>query len=134
MAGEQPDGWSEGKSRFFATNHISVALKHKLIRKFHLTNAEVHESLVVGELLDDNNTSRELWADSAYRSRERVAWLRAHRYRERLQRKGSCHHPLSGLGQQGNRTRSRSRSRIEHVLGVQSQRAGSLAVCRALAC
>ncbi|MDX9834954.1 MAG: transposase [Desulfobulbus sp.] len=52
--------------------------KHKLIRKFHVTSAEVHDSRVVEELLDDNNTNRELWADSAYRSKERVAWLREH--------------------------------------------------------
>ena len=115
-----------GKSFFGYKNHISVNVKHKLIRKFHVTSAEVHDSQVVEELLDDNNTSRELWADSAYRSRERVAWLRTHGYRERLQRKGTRHHPLSAWEQQGNRTRSRIRSRIEHVFGVQSQRAGNL--------
>ena len=103
-----------GKSFFGYKNHISVDVKHKLIRKFHVTSAEVHDSQVVEELLDDNNTNRELWADSAYRSRER------------LQRKGTRNHPLSAWEQQGNRTRSRIRSRIEHVFGVQSQRAGNL--------
>ena len=115
-----------GKSFFGYKNHISVDVKHKLIRKFHVTSAEVHDSQVVEELLDANNTNRELWADSAYRSRERLAWLREHGYRERLQRKGTRNHPLSAWEQQGNRTRSRIRSRIEHVFGVQSQRAGNL--------
>ena len=141
-AGEQPEGWSEakkrqkdvdarwtkknGKSFFGYKNHISVDVKHKLIRKFHVTSAEGHDSQVVEELLDANNTNRELWADSAYRSRERLAWLREPGYRERLQRKGTRNHPLSAWEQQGNRTRSRIRSRIEHVFGVQSQRAGNL--------
>ena len=85
---------------------------------------EVHDSQVVEELLDDNNTNRELWADSLSFP-ERLAWLRE-RVPERLQRKGTRNHPLSAWEQQGNRTRSRIRSRIEHVFGVQSQRAGNL--------
>ncbi|MCL2791049.1 MAG: transposase [Desulfobulbus sp.] len=34
--------------------------------------------------------------------------------------------PLTSREQEGNRTRSRIRSRIEHVFGVQTQRAGNL--------
>ena len=141
-AGEQPEGWSEAKKRqkdvdarwtkknsksFFGyKNHISVDVKHKLIRKFYVTSAEVHDSQVMEELLDNNNSSRALWADSAYRSEDRLLWLREHGYREHIQRKGTRNHPLSSWERQGNRTRSRIRSRVEHVFGVMTQRAGHL--------
>ena len=35
-------------------------------------------------------------------------------------------HPLSSWEKQGNRTRARTRSRIEHVFGSMTQRAGNL--------
>ena len=142
-AGEEPEGWSEakrrqkdvdarwtkknGKSYFGYKNHIGVDVKHKLIRSFEVTSAEVHDSRVFEELLSPN-TSRDLWADSAYRSAERLEWLGKNEYREHVQRKGTRNHPLSSWEQQGNRARSRIRSRVEHIFGIQAQRAGSLIV------
>lgn len=141
-AGEQPGDWQEnkkrqkdtdarwtkknGKSFFGYKNHISVDAKHKLIRRFKVTSAEVHDSNVFDELLDAGNTSRDVWADSAYRSKERVDALRNKGYREHLQRKGCRNRTLTAKEQQGNRTRSKTRSRIEHVFGVQAQRAGNM--------
>ena len=49
-------------------------------------------------------------------------------YRAHIQRKGQKNHPLSAWEKQGNRTRSRIRSRVEHVFGAQLQRAGTLVV------
>lgn len=141
-AGEQPDDWQEnkkrqkdtdarwtkknGKSFFGYKNHISVDVKHKLIRRFKVTSAEVHDSNVLDELLDEGNTSRDIWGDSAYRSKERVDDLRIKGYREHLQRKGCRNRTLTAKEQQGNCTRSKTRSRIEHVFGVQAQRAGNM--------
>ena len=64
-AGEQPADWQEnkkrqkdtnarwtkknGKSFFGYKNHISVDVKHKLIRRFKVTSAEVHDSNVFDE-------------------------------------------------------------------------------------
>jgi IS5 family transposase len=114
-----------GKSFYGYKNHISVDVKHKLIRSYAVTDAALHDSQVFEELLCDN-TSRDVWADSAYRSAERLEYLAEAGYREHIQRKGSRHHPLTPREQEGNRTRSRTRSRIEHVFGVQAQRAGNL--------
>jgi IS5 family transposase len=141
-AGQQPEGWSEnkqrqkdteaswtkknGKSSFGYKNHISVDVKHKLIRRFHVTSAEVHDSNVFDELLDSGNSSRDVWADSAYRSQDRINQLHEDGYREHLQRKGSRNHKLTKWELQGNRTRSKIRSRIEHIFGVQTQRAGNM--------
>jgi IS5 family transposase len=146
--GETPEGWSEEKARQKDTdarwaqkngvnhygykNHISVDAKHKLIRHYVVTNAAVHDSQVFEELLDPGNTNREVWADSAYRSQEALERLEASGYREHLQRKGRRGHPLSGWEKQGNRTRSKTRSRVEHVFGIQSMRAAGNLVIRTI--
>jgi hypothetical protein len=48
--------------------------------------------------------------------------------REHIQRKGDRGRPLTEREKRGNRTRSRTRSRIEHVFGIQAMRAGQLIV------
>ncbi len=140
--GEQLEVWSEnkqrqkdidarwtkknGKSFYGYKNHISVDVKHKLIRNFSVTSAEVHDSKVFSELLDPGNTSRDVWADSAYRSQKHIDGLQETGYREHLQRKGSRNRKLTEWEKQGNHTRSKIRSRVEHIFGVQTQRAGNL--------
>ena len=143
-AGEIPEEWSEqkkrqkdtdarwtkknGQSYYGYKNHIDVDVKHKLIRDYEVTPALVHDSQVFESLLDEDNSSRDVWADSAYRSEEKLRELKKRKYREHLQRKGCRHKKLTEREVQGNRTRSRIRSRVEHVFGVQAKRAGRLIV------
>jgi len=140
--GGVPADWSETKRRqkdvharwsarpkrhaFGYKNHISVDAKHKLIRDYAVTDAAVHDSQIFGELLDETNTSRDVWADSAYRSEESLSELERRGYREHLQRKGCRNRKLTDWEKRGNRTRSRIRSRVEHVFGIQAQMAGNL--------
>jgi len=140
--GEIPEDWSEQKKRQKDTdarwikkngqkyygykNHIDVDVKHKLIRDYEVTSASVHDSQVFEELLDGDNSSRDVWADSAYRSEEKLRELKKQKYREHLQRKSCRHKKLTEREVRGNRTRSRIRSRVEHIFGVQAKRAGDL--------
>jgi len=117
-----------GSSYFGYKNHISIDVEHKFVRKFVVTDASVHDSQVFKELLDERNTSRRVWADSAYRSRENLWHLGINGYLEHIQRKGCRNRELTQIEQRGNRTRSRIRSRIEHVFAAQLQRAGTLIV------
>ena len=142
-AGNPPADWSEAKRRqkdvdarwtkkneqshFGYKNHIAVDVKHKFIRKWQVTAANAHDSQVFLELLAPN-TSREVYADSAYFSEAGQERLTALGYRPHIQRKGQKNHPLSAWEKQGNRTRSRIRGRVEHVFGAQRQRAGTLLV------
>jgi IS5 family transposase len=142
--GEVPEDWSEQKKRQKDTdarwtkkngqnyygykNHIDIDVKHKLIRRYEVTPASVHDSQVFEGFLDEDNSSRDVWADSAYRSEEKLRELQQRKYREHLQRKGCKHKKLTDREAQGNRTRSRIRSRVEHVFGVQAKRAGRLIV------
>jgi len=140
--GSNPEEWSEAKSRqkdvharwsarshkhaYGYKNHISIDARHKLIRAYAVTDAAVHDSQIFSELLDATNSSRDVWADSAYRSEENRTELERRGYREHLQRKGCRHKKLTDWEKQGNRTRSRIRCRIEHVFGIQAQMAGTL--------
>ena len=140
--GSAPEGWSEAKRRqkdvharwsarshkhaYGYKNHISIDVRHKLIRDYQVTDAAVHDSRVFGALLDETNSSRDVWADAAYRSEDTLAALTEEGYREHLQRKGCRNQPLTEWEKRGNRTRSRIRCRIEHVFGVQAQMAGTL--------
>jgi IS5 family transposase len=139
--GEVPEDWPENKRRrkdvdarwtkkngktFFGyKNHVSVDVKHKLIRSYAVTDAAQHDSNEFETILSDN-TSKDVWADSAYRSEERLDRLKEEGFREHIQRKGCRHRKLTESEQRGNRTRSRTRSRVEHVFGVQAQKAGNL--------
>ena len=140
--GNIPDDWSEsrkrqkdtdarwlrknGKNYFGYKNHISIDVKHKFVRTYTVTNAAVHDSNIFDELLDEKNFSRAVWADSAYRSAEKLKRLEKRGFREHLQRKGCRNKKLTDREKQGNHTRFQIRSRVEHVFGVQAQRAGTL--------
>lgn len=115
-----------GRSHFGYKDHVSADVKNKFIRKYAVSDAATHDHNHFEELLDEDNTSREVWADSAYRSAEKLKALSELGYREHIQRKSYNNHPLSEWERQGNRTRSRVRSRIEHIFGAMLSRAGSL--------
>lgn len=117
-----------GKSHFGYKNHIGVDNKHKLIRTFAVTPASTHDSQLLGELVDPGNSSADVWADAAYQSEESIAELKAMGYRPHIQRKGNRNHPLSSREQKGNHTRSKTRSRVEHIFGIQSKIAVDLTV------
>lgn len=134
--GDVPEDWDEakrrekdtdarwtkkhGRSHFGYKNHIQVDNDHKLIRQFQTTDAAVHDSQVFDELLDESNTNKSVWADSAYRSQEQEEKLKAAGYRSQIQRKGCRNRPLSQQEREGNQTRSRVRCRVEHVFGSQT--------------
>ena len=142
--GEIPQDWEEakrsqkdtdaqwtkrnGKRYYGYKNHVNVDVKHKLIRTYPVTYASVHDRRVFAELLEKTNTSAEVYADSAYRSEESIQLLQKRRFRERLQRKGRRNRRITARENQGNKTRAKIRSRIEHVFGVMAMMAGSLVV------
>jgi IS5 family transposase len=137
-AGEVPADWPQNKRRqkdvqarwtkkhglshYGYKNHISIDRQHKVIRKYAVTSAEVHDSQLFEALLDEHNGSADVWADSAYRSAEREAELRQARYRSHIHRKGTRGRPLNAREQEANRKRSSVRARVEHVFAQQVNR------------
>jgi len=97
-------------------NHVSVDNAHKLIRNYEVTSAEVHDSQVFEQILADN-TSQDVWADSAYRSEEIQISLSAMGYRSHVHKKGTKTNPLTEKEKQANKNKSSVRVRVEHVFG-----------------
>ena len=74
------------RSIFGYKNHVAVDNAHKLIRNYEVTSAEVHDSNVFEDILAAN-TSKDVWADSAYRSEEHEFILGEMGYRSHVHRK-----------------------------------------------
>lgn len=100
-------------------NHTKVDLKSKLILKALTTSANVHDSQVFKELLDEKD--RAVLADSAYHSEEHEGHLLKIDAQEFLMRKSVRNHPLSEAEKKTNHTISRMRVRVEHVFARMSQ-------------
>ena len=141
-AGQTPEGWEDkpaknaqkdkearwtkkhGKSYYGYKNHVDVDRKNKLIRRYAESDASVHDSQKLDELLDKSNTSAEVWADSAYLSAESEAKLKAKGYKSRVHRRAVRNRPLSERQQAANTARSRVRARVEHVFAEQENAMG----------
>ena len=127
-----------GESLFGYKNHVNADAKHKLIRRYAVTDAAVHDSQKLEALLSKGNTSDAVFADSAYRSAEIEAKLKAGGFRSRIHRRARRNHPLSQAQERANRSKSKIRARIEHVFGAQQNAPGgrivrTIGIVRALA-
>ncbi len=83
-----------------------------------MTDAAAHDSRVVDDILDADNTASDVWADSA--SAEIEEKLKKKGLKSRIHRKGHRNKPLSEREKRGNKTRSKVRARVDPVFGSQS--------------
>jgi len=113
-----------GKSYFGYKNHINADAKHKLIRVYEMADASVHDSQELDALIDDANTSSDLYADSAYRSAETESKLKARGIRSHIHERGTRGHPLTEQQKKSNRQKSKVRARVEHVFAAQEIASG----------
>ena len=129
--GETPEGWKSkpakrsqkdtdarwtkkhGQSHYGYKNHVNVDRRHKLVRRYKVTDAAVHDSQVVDDILDPKNTASGVWADSAYRTAEIEEKLKENGLKSRIHR----NRPLSEREKRSNKTKSKVRARVEQVFG-----------------
>lgn len=109
-----------GRTYYGYKNHVSADREHKLVRRYTVTDAARHDSGEFNAGLDSSNTCSKVWADSADRSAGTEADLAARGFKSCIHRRGARNRPLSAREQRGNSTRSRVRSRVEHVFGHQA--------------
>ena len=98
-------------------NHIVIDAKHKIIRDFTCTSAEVHDSNEFEDLLTENSSGA-VWADSAYCSEEKENILDTLGYRSHVHKKGRRGNPLTEKQKKANTEKSKIRARVEHVFGA----------------
>jgi len=144
--GETPEDWADkpakrsqkdmdarwtkkhGKSHYGYKNHVNVDRQHKLVRRYHVSDAAVHDSQAVDHLLMQGNTGSGVWADAAYRSGEMEAKLKASKLTSHVHRKGKRGKPLTKQSKASNRTKSSVRVRVEHIFGAQANDMGGTLV------
>jgi transposase, IS5 family len=141
-AGKTPEGWEKrpaknaqkdkdarwtkrnDESFYGYKNHVGVDKAYKLIRKWDATDAAVHDSQKLDDVLDRSNTGKKVWADSAYRSVQIEAGLKEKGLQSRIHRRAARNRPLSERQKSANTTRSKVRARVEHVFGHQQNSMG----------
>ena len=133
--GEIPKHWSEhprrrsqkdtearwtkqnGESHFGYKNHINVDVEFGFIRRYQVTDAAVHDSQALPEILDIDNQADAIWADSAYRSQDAEWVLETIGFDSQIHERAYRNFPLTEQQQESNREKSRTRAKVEHVFG-----------------
>ncbi|MBV0892688.1 transposase [Paracoccus sp. Z118] len=98
---------------------------HGLIRRLVITDAARQDDGQIREgFIARTNTTRSVWADSAYRSAENEAWLGARGMVSRIHRKKPRGRPMPKRTRRANAVKSAVRSKVEHVFAQQKARLG----------
>ena len=96
-------------------DHVKVDKASKLITAYTVTDASVHDSQAVEELVGKRDGHHELYADSAYVGSRIEKVLEKRSIRNRIHEKGYRNRPLTRRQMADNRKKSRVRARVEHV-------------------
>lgn len=105
-------------------DHAKVDNGSKLIDDYTVTDASVHDSQVVDDLLNEKDKGQELYADSAYVGQEKI--LKKHGVIDRIHEKGYRNNPLTEEQIARNTEKSSTRVRVEHVFGFMENSMGPM--------
>lgn len=110
-------------------DHIQVDNKYKIIRKHETTTASVHDSQEFGNLVEeDSNDSKDVWADSAYRSAESESMLKEKELTSQVHERAYRNKPLTKEQEKHNNIKSKTRVRVEHVFGHMETAMGGMVI------
>ena len=104
-----------GERHYGYKDHINADAKTKLIMKYSVSSAAPHDSTEIENIID--KTDKKLYADSAYRSKEIEAFLKAQDCESFVHEKGYRGKPLTEVQKESNNTKSKTRARVEHIFG-----------------
>jgi transposase, IS5 family len=113
------------RSYFGYKNHIGVDRRHKLVRRYGVSDASVHDSQKLEDILDTSNTASDVWADSAYRSDEIEEKLAGRGLKSHIHRRAYRNRELREAEKAANTARAKVRARVEHVFGDQKNGMGA---------
>jgi len=108
---------TKNKERHYGyKNHVNVDKKSKIITKYRVTSAEVHDSQELKNLINKRK-DRRLYGDSAYTGEE-VQKCIPKKTLNRIHEKGYRNRPLTKTQKRENNAKSKIRARVEHVFGA----------------
>jgi len=111
--------WTQkNKVNYFGyKNHAKIDASSKIVVKYAVTDASVHDSQLTEELLDENDKGEDFYADSAYSGEPQEKIITAKEMNNKVCEKGVRNRPLTEEQKANNREKSRVRSRVEHIFG-----------------
>jgi IS5 family transposase len=99
-------------------NHAKCDAKSKVVTKYAVTDASVHDSQALSGLLDGKDEDQPLYADSAYVGQELHGDLcQEKKVAVRICEKRYRNRPLTQEQKENNKTKSKTRVRVEHIFG-----------------
>jgi IS5 family transposase len=122
--------WTKkNKESFYGyKNHAKVDTKSKLIDSYEVTDASVHDSQPLDDLLTVNDYGQDFHADSAYTGEEQEKVIKKYGLKNLVNAKGYRNKPLTEEQKENNKVKSKTRARVEHVFGFMEQSMHGLAL------
>ena len=109
-------------------NHAKVDTKSKIINKYLVTDASVHDSQALEPLLDEKDKGQDLYADSAYTGEKQEETIAKNHLINKVHEKGYRGKPLTEEQKASNKEKSKTRARVEHVFGFMEQSMNGLSL------
>jgi IS5 family transposase len=114
---------TKNKKRHYGyKDHIKIDKKSKIITKYRVTDASVHDSQELKNLIEPKK-DRRLYGDGAYTGKE-VQKCIPKNVVNRIHEKGYRNHPLTASQKRDNTAKSRIRARVEHVFAAMNHFGG----------
>lgn len=110
-----------GEKFYGYKNHAKVDTKSKFINTYTITDASVHDSQALDNLLTEKDKDQDLHADSAYTGEEQDKTIAKYEMKNKVHEKGYRNRPLTEQQKASNTKKSKIRARVEHVFGFMEQ-------------
>jgi len=117
-----------GETFFGYKNHAKVDTKSKFIDKYKVTDASVHDSQALDDLLEEEDKGQDFYADSAYTGEDQEKIIDKYEMNNKVHEKGYRNKPLTDEQKASNKEKSKTRARVEHVFGFMEQSMNGLVV------
>jgi transposase, IS5 family len=109
-------------------NHAKVDTKSKFIDTYKVTDASVHDSQALDDLLDEQDAGQDFYADSAYIGEKQEEVIGKYKMNNKVHEKGFRNSPLTEAQKSNNSKKSKTRARVEHVFGFMEQSMNGLMI------
>jgi IS5 family transposase len=110
-----------GETFYGYKNHAKVDTKSKFINTYTVTDASVHDSQALDDLLTEKDKEQGLHADSAYTGEDQDKIIEKYDMKNKVHEKGYRNRPLTDKQKASNTKKSKIRARVEHVFGFMEQ-------------
>jgi len=105
------------QSYFGFKNHIKIDGGSKIIEKYFVSTASLHDSQATGNLLSQMDEGQEFYADSAYTGEYVESEIQKCMLVNKICEKGTRSRSLTEEQKLSNKEKSKKRARVEHIFG-----------------